>query len=314
MLKTTNILEAVRERDIDLLLIEELHTNKLFNQWFLASILGSSENFEFKGAWHSIVSYHGESDIIVLYEATDGTALSLLIENKIDATPQQNQAERYNQRGEEGLANGEWHSYKTCIVAPAQYLHSNQEKYQYELSYECIMEHLLSLENVRSTYKGNIILAAIEQQRRGFQKSVNQQVTEFGIEYTAYLQENYPFLNVDVYEHDRAKGTDWFYFKPYSNKAITLEHQLSNGRIVLRFTDDRLINNPQIITAFINNCSIEGLEYKPAIRSVGIAMPTPKILPDADSFSGSLNSINQTLNGLITLYHIGEDPLWTEFD
>ncbi|ODS05048.1 hypothetical protein [Vibrio scophthalmi] len=43
-------------------------------------------------------------------------------------------------------------------------------------------------------------------------------------------------------------------------------------------------------------------------------MPTPKILPDADSFSRSLNSINQALNGLITLYHIGEDPLWTEFD
>lgn len=97
----SNIMEAVAERDIDLLILEELTVSREFAQWFYQENHLVPPTQGKAKAFHSVSDAElGESDIVVLYD--NGHAI--LIENKIGAIAQKDQAKRYQQRGEKGLA------------------------------------------------------------------------------------------------------------------------------------------------------------------------------------------------------------------
>lgn len=94
-------MEAVAERDIDLLILEVLTVSREFAQWFYQEnhLVPPTEGKS--KAFHSVSDAElGESDIVVLYD--NGHAI--LIENKIGAIAQKDQARRYQQRGEKVLA------------------------------------------------------------------------------------------------------------------------------------------------------------------------------------------------------------------
>lgn len=127
---STQHIESVSERDIDLLLLEELNVNESFRRWFIAKTLGlSHSNFGFVGAYHSIIdAAYGESDIVVGFRQTNGSHLAVLAENKIDADFQPRQAERYRHRGQSGIDDGTWSSFLTCLIAPQDFLDTRSEK------------------------------------------------------------------------------------------------------------------------------------------------------------------------------------------
>src|SRR6266446_6305035 len=97
-----NFIEAVAERDIDLLLLEEFHVSDEFRSWFVNQVLPDSlTNTSFEGAWHSVTQPRlGESDLLVIVAGSTGGRMALLIENKIDAPPQPEQGARYRERGQ----------------------------------------------------------------------------------------------------------------------------------------------------------------------------------------------------------------------
>ena len=77
----------IRERDIDLLLIEELYASPSFRQHFLQLLGGEvPSTAEFIAARHSIVSSLGQSDVEVELAAVAKTRWILLVENKSDAS------------------------------------------------------------------------------------------------------------------------------------------------------------------------------------------------------------------------------------
>lgn len=99
-------LEAVSERDIDLLLCEEWSVNADYRRRFLRRVSGGLEEMEFERLAHSVTDpIHGESDIVMLRQHGDHRH-ALLIENKIDAIAQPEQAARYAKRAAEGQASG----------------------------------------------------------------------------------------------------------------------------------------------------------------------------------------------------------------
>jgi hypothetical protein len=108
----THIVEAVAERDIDLLILEELMVSKEFTRWFyLENHLASPFPNNAK-AFHSVSDAElGESDIVVLYD--NGHAI--LVENKIGVTSRKYQARCYQQEGEKGLVCKSGSSYSTCV-------------------------------------------------------------------------------------------------------------------------------------------------------------------------------------------------------
>jgi hypothetical protein len=104
-MRETSFLEAVTERDIDLLVLEELHVSPRFRSWFIASVVADCpERVTFLDAWHSLSDTTiGESDLVLSFRDSAQKAWTILIENKIDAPPQPDQAARYAERGRVGV-------------------------------------------------------------------------------------------------------------------------------------------------------------------------------------------------------------------
>jgi hypothetical protein len=68
-MEETNILEAITERDIDLLVLEEIHVSVAFRKWLATAVFGADAQVaEFINAWHSVSdAAFGESDLVLLF-------------------------------------------------------------------------------------------------------------------------------------------------------------------------------------------------------------------------------------------------------
>ena len=162
------VLEAVAERDIDLLILEELAVCPEFLGWWLDQVRAQGgEGAEVVRVQHSVTHpKFGESDLVITYSLPQSEPHAVLIENKIDAPAQPDQALRYKQRGEGGVVAGTWKSYRTCIVAPQRYLdaigHANL--YDAQISYEAVRAWFLSrAADARAGFRAKILAEAIEQ-------------------------------------------------------------------------------------------------------------------------------------------------------
>jgi hypothetical protein len=182
-------IEAVYERDIDLLLLEEMHSSTEFQDWLTNKVFGTRNvAHSFQGAWHSVTDPAlGESDLIFIDGVGNGERRAILIENKIDAPSQPNQAVRYRERGAIGIGEGNWQEFRTLLIAPQKYLDSisNANLYDSQLSYEQVQDWFASIypQNSRIAYKIEFLNAAIAQNRRGYQPIPNEAVTRFWHKY-----------------------------------------------------------------------------------------------------------------------------------
>ena len=130
--KVTDLsIAGVCERDIDLLLLEEFHAGDRFWRWLAGVALGEDlAAARFVRARHSVDQPSGESDLELAIEAPAGRRsrrarprrIRILIENKLDAVFQPQQAERYRKRGDAYLQNGECDRWVTVLLAPKAYL------------------------------------------------------------------------------------------------------------------------------------------------------------------------------------------------
>jgi hypothetical protein len=233
-LSDLQFLSSVAERDVDFIVLEELEVSEEFRTWFATRIYELPILKQKIGAWHSVSdSELGESDLIFLIEATDGSRKAILIENKIAAPPQPAQARRYRQRGEKGLKEGSWDEFRTCIIAPRRYLSSSKNSggYDTEVSYEEIMAYFLSrsIRDERFTYRAKLIQEAIEQNRRGYQPKISEPMTTYVQNYVAHASESGPSLNVESAK-PRPAGSTWVMFYPKGlSKENQVTHQLTAG-------------------------------------------------------------------------------------
>lgn len=232
-----NKLEAVTERDIDLLLLEELNVSNDFAAWFYSMVVKNNDKVSAKGAWHSVTdSALGESDIVVIYE----NKLAILIENKIDATAQPDQGLRYKERGNKGIEKGLWGKFVTCMVAPKLYLQKEQDASVYgaSLSYEEIFDWFSSrgTNDRRSAYRGYLIKEAIEQNRRGYTINPDERVTEFWSKYWTLAVQQYPDLEMKK-PGLKPANSDWPMFYPLLlDKDLAIVHKLDRGDVDLEIS------------------------------------------------------------------------------
>jgi hypothetical protein len=237
-----NFISSVSERDVDLLLLEEFLVNEKFQHWFCNQVFGEVLVRSWKGAWHSVVCTQGESDLIVKFDADGGERAAILIENKISAAAQPQQGARYRQRGELGVVAKEWNRFKTCLVAPDQYLTSpaQTEIYDAQVSYENLKSFFdgAAQHDRRFAYKSRFIQEAIEQNRRGYLRVVREEMTKFVKFYSSIATARYPELNVEEAK-DRAPESHWIYFRPNGYpKGVYLCHQTATGFAKAFFSTD----------------------------------------------------------------------------
>lgn len=203
-------LSYISEKDIDLLIIEELSINETFSNLFFNSI-GMGE-YRILEVSHSVThSKYGESDIQVLYE-TNGLKCALLIEDKINAIAMSEQAARYIKRGNEGVKKGLYSNYYVFICAPSTYLSSNEEarKYPYRISYEQLLDTLeQSNINECKRFKIALLRFALSKKNLTYNPIIHNDVTVFWEQLYKYIDENYSHFKIKKIKRGRGENAVW---------------------------------------------------------------------------------------------------------
>lgn len=107
------------ERDIDLLIAEELRVNAAFAKWFVhqatpaAKLTGPAQRTRV-----SVVEDGSESDVIACFSEKSGGTHWVFIEEKITARMMPDQMERYLRRAEAALHRSEITSFAVVFFAP----------------------------------------------------------------------------------------------------------------------------------------------------------------------------------------------------
>ncbi|MEQ8882686.1 MAG: hypothetical protein RLO12_03580 [Fulvivirga sp.] len=207
--------EAVQERDTDLLVLEELKCNRNFTDWVLTKTIGQPSSYDLIGAWHSLSQVGlGESDLAFKIK-TDNQEIIFLIENKIGADFQPDQAGRYRKRGQTRVDNGECDRFYTILLAPGKYI-VRDGSFDFYIEYEEIREWYLAQDDLRyrGQYKADILNIAIEKLRRGYSAIVDEGATEFWWYYYHYANDRYPHLKMIKPPAGIPKGSSFMMFKP----------------------------------------------------------------------------------------------------
>jgi hypothetical protein len=234
---------VVQERDIDLLLLEELQSNAGFVDWFGQRV--GLQNPAFDNAWYSVSSADGESDLLLRVHV-GGQRVGVLIEDKIAAGEQPDQDERYHRRGKQGVKDGWFDRYLTCICAPQGYLDglSPDSKYNYRIEYEAMADWFSHQRDARSKWRSRVIREAITQGRKGYVKQVNAAVSEFHMAYYERLQRTQPILQMARPTPKGSAGTWIILWAAGWPKTIHLNHKLWRGSVELsfeRYTHDQIV-------------------------------------------------------------------------
>lgn len=183
--------DCMYERDMDLLFMRKLANDRGFVKRFF--LMGKelkekgydNADFSVETVAHSIMTEDGESDVEALL-SIGGRRIALLIEDKIDAKAQPEQAERYSQRGKKAVERGDYDEFYVFIVAPRDYLNSNAEakKYVHRIAYEDI------LASTEDEFEKSMISHALSD-ANNVRLPRNAAVTKFWDQLYDFLDENY---------------------------------------------------------------------------------------------------------------------------
>jgi len=192
---------GVSERDIDLLLLEEFIASNAFAQWFIET--ATNDAFEVETcllAHQSVTQANGESDLEVTLQLRDQSRVLLLIEDKINASLQPEQAERYLARAQQYREEGRAHRAISILVAPSAYFGDETalKGFDHRLTYEQLRDWFETAPYLgeRRRYKASLLTAAIDKATLGWSLDVDAAATAFWHRYWAFVSEHAPEMNM----------------------------------------------------------------------------------------------------------------------
>ena len=229
---------TVQERDIDLLLLEQLHVCREFAAWLIAK-LGLSGG-EVITAHHSVSRTHGETDVLLHVQHGD-QRVAVMIEDKIGAPMQPNQCERYHLRGKIMCDEGEADCYQTVLCAPAGYLAGvpKDQPWDHHLPFEDIAHLVESIGSPGWEWRQAILLSAFSRAARareadsGANKGAyDAMLVQLKRAYRSFVEANYPQILAS-----RQEGRDREYYLRGRGlpTGIRFKHAFFRGEISLIF-------------------------------------------------------------------------------
>lgn len=224
--------EAIQERDVDLILLEELTTDITFCEWLIKELDFPKLN-ENKGVWRSVTDYGlGETDILFSY-TSENKEIYILIENKLDASFQDKQYQRYLKRAEKYIENKKCDLAYVILIAPKLYC-QNQNEFENYITYEQITKRLEFTGSKRNLFKSELLKIATEKSRRGYKPVNSIPVQKFWHSYWKFKEENYPNLRMKKPNIVPA-NSDWPMLYDDELKGIVFYHKLSQGNVDATF-------------------------------------------------------------------------------
>lgn len=162
------------ERDIDLVILDLLHSSDAFRKRLLSVVLdepGLAAESRFEGAWHSVLDEKGhESDLEAAWWSPKYGHITLLIEDKINAPCQPDQALRYKERAKAYSEGDRADIARTLLIAPETYPHLHKKDvapFDAHVSLEAIAEWCCtSTAGNRSEYLQKMIAHALRRWNR----------------------------------------------------------------------------------------------------------------------------------------------------
>jgi hypothetical protein len=225
-------LPRLYERDIDVLLQEELRFNEAVCEIF-SNALGFGAPLQVGPCSLSVVDKTGETDLVVEF-VVDGQSGVILIENKIDAAFQPTQPERYRARANEMLKGGQL---AYCVlIAPAKYADGNKAAVHFDacISYEDVAKAIDSEGSQRSKHRAALLLRAIQQAKSSSIVIPAPAVTAMWLRIYEIARTEYPLLGMKA-PSDKGGNSWWLIFKGNLPPNVTVDWKVNKGFIDLSF-------------------------------------------------------------------------------
>jgi len=223
------------------LLLEEFVATPAFAKWFNQQTVSLDLPEEpVISAHRSVTTSSGESDLEILMLCSDGRVHYFMIENKISAGFQPRQADRYRQRGEGYIREGDCDGFCSILVAPKTYLGHDQDLkgFDHVLSYEAIMDWFSSSEATIKRYlvKQKLLSGAIDKATLGYQPDEDLSVSSFWHSYWELSSELAEELRMPE-PLSKPSAAKFIRFNPEElSKEVKLIHKLSHGNMDLQFS------------------------------------------------------------------------------
>lgn len=233
----SNLPFSVQERDIDLLLLELIHTSPYFAKEFIALVGLAGATVE--SGQHSVYREHGETDVLLIVGIENRRA-AVMIEDKIGAPMQPDQCNRYHLRGDALCFDGTVDRYCTVLCAPAGYLRSvpDTERWDYRVSFEEVAEILKAATLNGWEWKEAVLIAAAAKQTRAREadsrssRAFDAIIAPLKNAYRDYILSQFPLLTAT-----RQEGRDREYFIGAVGlpSGIRFKHAFFRGEVSLIF-------------------------------------------------------------------------------
>ena len=188
------MINGVRESDVDLMLLLLIRTAPEFRNWLVQHAEVGLGVEEFYGVKKSVSGSQGETDLAVGLKTSDGKRRLILIEDKIDADAQERQAERYFERGEAYMERGHWDSFHVFLIAPDHYPGEyERENYEVIIDLSEIIKSLDGFDHIAKPIVTEVLQRAIEKRPSDDSVFTNKIATRF-----RRHQDRLPNLEINV--------------------------------------------------------------------------------------------------------------------
>lgn len=286
--------EKILERDVDLMIINQISFNKSFLSLFLDKI--SKKNYIVESIEHSLMDQEdGESDITVIL-SNGINKIALLIEDKIDAHAMPMQPERYIKRGKKGIENKQYDEFYDFIVAPQEYLESNMEAKQY--TYRISYEEMLSV--LKDVYSVELLNKAIEEKKSGYIIIENKYVTTFWEQYYSFIKNNYPTIKIHEIHGPRGSKAVWPELLTDYNQ-VRIIHKSDKGYLDLTF--NRFGEHIDVFYKYLEGLINEEFNVVKTGKSLSIRTMVP-IVDFKNDFNNYIDEMYVIMNKVLRLYEI----------
>ena len=260
------------ESDVDSLVVEEVFSSNEFQNWLLKKLSEDYKNAEFNGAWKNVTLAYGECDIVIEF-LINNKITAILIEDKIKAPEQPNQAERYHKTGKALVEQKKVDRYVTCLLAPRKYFKPGapMEKYENRISYEDMLEWFEKQTNTdRIQFKKMVLKNGIE--RKGYQQTPDEKTDNFYKYYEKLVRETTPELDYEYNGYN--EGQSWVDIKSTIFPSnIKIVHKGHRGYVDLQISKIDINEFKEAMSAKIENDML----IKPTGKSLSVRILVPKL-------------------------------------
>lgn len=320
---------SVRELHIDLLFLEEFYSSELFRIWFIENTIGLERNIgKILRTEHSVFELERESDLEITFEGSKGEVL-FLIENKINAQFQPNQADDYKNRGIEYIRRGKCVEFYTILFAPEGYIQmiKSSHKFDFYLSIESVMEYFETQDQMgkRANYKLNVLKKAIEKYQNSYLKSgsssseyqpseVNKGITQFWKRYWEDLLVRHSDIPMPKPGEKGPASTFIGLGKKALPPNVIIYHKFVHGFVDLQF--EKIGDKAEVFISHFKSHIEEGMTIQRAGKSaVVIRIEVPKINPHKfyEELQDDVHIAQDSAKRLLDWFHLNS-KLWISFN